>query len=62
MAVKDGPSQLNLEVPVIGRNSLAPTPNPAVKNIPTKQYLIWSLPIPMALLYDLIRKKKPERR
>jgi hypothetical protein len=40
ITVKEGPSQLSLEIPTIGRNRLFNNPRLEVKNIPNKQYLI----------------------
>jgi hypothetical protein len=57
--VKEGPSQLNLEMPAIGKNKLVINPRVEVKNIPNRQYLIWSLPIPIDLLKVLIRNRNP---
>jgi hypothetical protein len=48
MTVKEGPSQLNLEIPAIGRNKFVMNARPEVKNMPNKQYLIWSLTTPIA--------------
>jgi hypothetical protein len=40
ITVKEGPSQLSIEIPNIGRNKLFSNPMIEVKNIPNEQYLI----------------------
>jgi hypothetical protein len=46
-------------MPAIGKNKLVINPRVEVKNIPNRQYLIWSLPIPIDLLKVLIRNRNP---